>query len=158
MDINATLIGQMITFTLFVLFTMKFVWPPLMRILAERRKKIAEGLAAAEKAHHDLELAERRIKQMLLEAKSQASLIIDHANQRAHQIEEDARDAARQVTERMKKSAEADIAEEINRARAELQKEASELAILCTERLLHKNLDRAANEALLKNLVNELKQ
>lgn len=158
MDINATLIGQMITFILFVLFTMKFVWPPLMKILAERRKKIAEGLAAAEKAHHDLELAERKVKQLILDAKAQASLIIDHANQRAHQIEEEARDAARALTERMKKSAEADIAEEINMVRSNLQKEASELAILCTERLLHKNLDHAANEALLKNLVNGLKQ
>lgn len=158
MDINATLLGQMITFILFVLFTMKFVWPPLMKVLAARRKKIAEGLAAAEKAHHDLELAERKVKQLLLDAKAQASLIIDHANQRAHQIEEEARDAARITTERMKKSAEADIEEEINNAKRTLQKEASELAIRCTERLLHKNLDRAANEVLLKNLVHELQE
>jgi F-type H+-transporting ATPase subunit b len=157
MDINATLLGQMITFAIFVLFSMKFVWPPLMRILTERRKKIADGLAAAEKAHRDLELTERKVKQLLMDAKAQASLIIDHANQRAHQIEEEARDTARQLTERMKKSAEADIAEQINNARTTLQQEASELAILCTERLLHKNLDRAANEALLTNLINELK-
>ena len=158
MDINATLIGQMITFTLFVLFSMKYVWPPLTRILEERRKKIAEGLAAAEKSHHELELTERRVKQMLLDAKSQASLIIDNANQRSHQIEEEARDAARHLSERLKKAAEDEIAEQMNEIRSTLQKEASELAILCTERLLHKNIDRAANEALLKSVVNELKK
>lgn len=158
MDINATLIGQMITFVIFVVFTMKFVWPPLMKMLEERRKKIADGLNAAEKAHHELEVAERKIKQLMLDAKAQASLIIDHANQRAHQIEEEAKEAALHLTERMKKTAEVQIREELDNARTQLQKEASELAILCTERLLHKNLDRAANEALLKNLVNELKQ
>lgn len=157
MDINATLFGQMITFVIFVVFTMKFVWPPLTRVLEERRKKIADGLNAAEKAHHELEVAERKIKQMMLDAKAQASLIIDHANQRAHQIEEEAKEMALHMTERMKKAAEVQIREEIDAARAELQKEASELAILCTERLLHKNLDRAANETLLKNLMSELK-
>jgi len=157
MDINATLIGQMITFAIFVVFTMKFVWPPLMRVLEERRKKIAEGLAAAEKGHHELELAERKVKQMLLDAKAQASLIIDHANQRAHQIEEEAKVAALQLTERMKKAAKADIREETDLARQQLQKEVSELAILCTERLLHKNIDRAANEVFINKLLEELK-
>ena len=157
MDINATLIGQMITFAIFVVFTMKFVWPPLMRVLDARRKKIADGLLAAEKGHHELELAERKVKQILVEAKAQASLIIDNANQRAHQIEEEAKASALHLTERMKSAAKADIREEIDFARQQLQNEAGELAILCTERLLHKNIDHAANEVFLNKLLEELK-
>lgn len=152
MDINATLIGQMITFVIFVLFTMKFVWPPLMRILAERRKKIAEGLAAAEKGHRDLATADHKIKVMIQDAKADASLIIDQANQRAHQIEEQAKADALVLIERMKKAAHAEIEDERNAARQALQEEAVNWAILATEKLLHKQVDRAANEALLKQM------
>lgn len=152
MDINATLIGQMITFIIFVAFTMKFVWPPLMKILDERRKKIAEGLAAAEKGHRDLAATEHKIKQMIQDAKAEASLIVDQANQRAHQIEEQAKDEALHIIERMKKAAKAEIEEERQSLRQSLQEEAVNWAILSAEKLLHKNMDRAANEALLKKM------
>lgn len=155
MDINATLIGQIITFIIFVAFTMKFVWPPLMRILDERRKKIAEGLAAAEKGHRDLAASEHKIKQMIQEAKAEASLIIDQANQRAHQIEEQAKTDALHIIERMKKAAETEIEEERNSVRQALQEEVANLVIASTEKLLHKHIDRAANEALIKQLRNE---
>ncbi len=152
MDINATLIGQMITFVIFVLFSMKYVWPPLMKILEERRKKIAEGLSAAEKGHRDLAAADHKIKAMIQDAKAEASLIIDQANQRSHQIEEEAKAEALQLIERMKKAAHAEIEEERNTARHALQAEAVNWAILATEKLLHKEIDRAANETLLKKM------
>lgn len=155
MDINATLIGQMITFIIFVAFSMKFVWPPLIKILDERRKKIAEGLAAAEKGHRDLATSELKIKQMIQDAKAEASLIIDQANQRAHQIEEQAKTDALHTIDRMKKAADNEIEEERNAARQGLQEEAVHWAILCTEKLLNKHVDRAANEALIKKMKDE---
>lgn len=156
MNINATLFGQMITFVIFVLFTMKFVWPPLMKTLTERRQKIADGLAAAEKGHHDLELAARKIKQMMLDAKAEASLIIDHANQRAHQIEEQMKEEARQQVLRMKQTAEAEIKAERATMMTQLQEEAVNWAILCTEKLLHKNIDHTANQALIRQVEDAL--
>ena len=156
MDINATLFGQMITFIIFVLFTMKYIWPPLMKVLAERRHKIAEGLAAAEKGHHDLELAARKVKQLILDAKAEASLIVDHANQRAHQIEEEARTEALEIIARMKKAGESEIKEEREALRQQLKQEAVDWAFQCTEKLLHKNLDRAANETLIRQMQDAL--
>ncbi|MCX7122579.1 MAG: F0F1 ATP synthase subunit B [Gammaproteobacteria bacterium] len=152
MDINATLFGQMITFIIFVLFTMKYIWPPLMKVLEERRHKIAEGLAAAEKGHHDLELAARKIKQLILDAKAEASLIVDHANQRAHQIEEEARTEALEIIARMKKVGESEISAERDTLREQLKQEAIDWAFQCTEKLLHKNIDRAANEGLIHQM------
>ncbi len=152
MNINATLFGQMITFVIFVAFTMKFVWPPLMKILDERRKKIAEGLAAAEKGHRDLAAADHRIKKMLQDAKAEASLIIDRANQQAHQIEEQAKADALHTIERMKKSAKNELEDERNATRQALQVEAVNWAIMATEKLLHKHVDQAANAALLKQV------
>jgi len=155
MDINATLFGQMITFIIFIAFTMKFVWPPLNKVLEERRKKIAEGLAAAEKGHRELSAAEHKIKTLIQEAKAEASLIVDKANQRAHQIEEQAKEDARHTVERMKKVAQSEIEESRQAARHDLQQEAVNWAIMATEKLLHKHVDHAANEALLKNLKDE---
>lgn len=156
MDINATLFGQMITFVIFILFTMKFIWPPLMKVLEERRLKIAEGLAAAEKGHHDLELAARKVKTMVQDAKAEASLIIDHANQRAHAIEEQAKDEARLAITRMKKIAETEIQDEQAALKLKLRQDAVEWALQATEKLLYKNIDRAANEALIQQVRDEL--
>jgi F-type H+-transporting ATPase subunit b len=156
MDINATLLGQMITFVIFVLFTMKFVWPPLMKVLEERRRKIVDGLAAAEKGHHDLELAARKAKQVIQDAKAEASLIVDHAHQRAHQIEEQAKTEARADILRMKQAAEVEFQEEYRALTLKLKQDAVEWALQCTEKLLHKNVDRAANEALIQAVKEEL--
>lgn len=152
MDINATLFGQMITFAIFIVFTMKFIWPPLMKVLEERRRKIVEGLAAAEKGHHDLELASRKAKQLILDAKAEASLIVDHAHQRAHQIEEQAKEEARAAIVRMKDAAHLEMVDEQNALKLALQQEAVDWALQCTEKLLHKNIDRAANETLIQNM------
>ena len=94
MNINLTLIGQMIAFAGFVWFCMKFVWPPIMAAMQEREQKIADGLAAADRASHDLELAKEKAVERLKEAKEEAAGIIDAANKRANQLVEEAKDAA----------------------------------------------------------------
>ena len=102
MDINVTLIGQMITFLIFVALTMKFIWPPISKSLQERRQKIADGLAAAERGKHELEVAHHKAKEVIREAKAQASVIVEQANHRSHTIEEEARQEARSIIEKMK--------------------------------------------------------
>src|SRR5271165_1529994 len=101
MNINATLLGQMITFAVFVWFTMRFVWPPITKALAERSQKIAEGLAAAERGKHELDLCQQEIVEQLKEAKVNADVIIDQANKRAHQIVDGAKDKAREEGQRL---------------------------------------------------------
>ena len=156
MDINATLIGQMITFAIFIIFTMKFIWPPLMKALEARRKKIADGLAAAERGQHDLQVARHKAKEIVHEAKAQAAVIVEQANQRAHKIDEAAREEARQHSARMKQAATAEIEQQRLEAQQALREQVADLVIQGTERLLKKNIDKAANEALLKDLVKEM--
>jgi F-type H+-transporting ATPase subunit b len=156
MDINATLLGQMITFAIFIWFTMKFVWPPLMNVLEERRKKIAEGLAAADKGRHDLEAAKLQITAELGEAKNQAALIIEHANQRANHMVEEAKDRSRSEGERLLHLAQAEIAQEYNHAKAELLQQVSNLALVGAERILKHNIDAKANQQLLNELIQEI--
>ena len=95
MSINATLIGQMIWFAIFIWITMKFVWPPLQKAMAERQQLIADGLAAAERGKHDLELAAKRSADSLREAKERANGITAEAEKRARQIVDEAKDAAK---------------------------------------------------------------
>jgi len=120
-NINLTLIGQMIAFICFVVFCMKYVWPPIIAAMAEREQKIADGLAAADRASHDLELAQQKAVERLKEAKEEASSIIDAANKRAgNQLVEEAKDAAVVEADRVKASAQAEIEQESNRAREQL--------------------------------------
>lgn len=157
MDINATLIGQIITFILFVAFTMKFVWPPLMKALEQRRRKIADGLAAAERGHHDLEVARHKAKEIVREAKAQATVIIEQANQRAHKTDEAAREEGRKLVERMKQLADTEIEQARLTAEQDLRQQVVDLALQGAEKLIVKNLDKASNEALLNQLLSEVK-
>ena len=109
MNINLTLIGQMIAFVCFVVFCMKYVWPPIIAAMAEREKKIADGLAAADRASHDLELAQEKAVERLKEAKEEAAGIVDSAHKRANTIVEEAKDAAVVEADRVKASAQAEI-------------------------------------------------
>ena len=157
MDINATLFGQIITFAVFIWFTMKFVWPPLMRAMEERRKKIADGLADANKAKHDLELAQLKAKQELQTAKNDAAHIIEQANHRANQIIEQSKEQARVEGDRMLELAQEEVQQEYNRAREELLKEMSGLVIAGAEKVLKKSIDGASNEALIQEVIGEAK-
>jgi F-type H+-transporting ATPase subunit b len=156
MNINLTLIGQSITFALFVWFCFKFVWPPLVSALAERSKKIADGLAAAERGQHEQELAEKRAAEHIKEAKSQATDIISMAQKRAKEIEEAAKDEARAEAERIKTGAAAEIEQEVNRAREHLRKEVIVLAIAGAEKVLKQEVNAAAHASALQDLAAQL--
>lgn len=156
MDINATLFGQMVTFILFVGFTMKFVWPPLMRIMEDRRKKIADGLAAAEKGQRDLELAQIKAREQLVEAKAEASRIIEQANQRANHIVEESKQQARLEGDRLIDLAKSQIEQEYNSARQELMQQVSIIAVAGAEKILKHEVDRKTNDRLINELISEI--
>lgn len=152
MSINATLIGQMITFALLVWFTMKYVWPPLMQALDERKKKIAEGLAAAEKGQHEMELAEKRATGLLREAKDQASDIVGRAQKRAGDVVEESKQNARQEGERIVLAARAEIDREVQKAKEGLRQQVAELAMRAAEQILRQEVDRTRHQAIIDNL------
>jgi len=156
MNINLTLIGQSITFIFFVWFCMKFVWPPLVGALETRKKKIADGLAAAERGAHEKELAEKRAAETLHEAKNQAQEIINQAQKRASEIVEEAKDTARTEGDRIVAAANAEIEQEVNRAREHLRGQVANLVIIGAEKVLKKEIDASANEVILQDLVAQL--
>ncbi|MBW8189818.1 F0F1 ATP synthase subunit B [Neiella marina] len=156
MSINATLIGQTIAFLIFVWFCMKFVWPPLMAAIEERQKKIADGLADAEKAEKRLELADVKAKDQLKQAKSEASEIVEQANKRKNQIVDEAKVEAQAEREKIIAQAQAEIESERNRAREELRTQVSALAIAGAEKILERSIDPAAHSDILDKLASEL--
>ncbi len=156
MDINLTLVVQMLVFGAFVWFTMKFVWPPLSKALEERQEKIADGLAAAERGRRELELAQHRVKDEMKQAKVQASDILEKANRRAVQMIEEAKDDARQEAHKLAKIAEEQISQEVNRAKDTLRKQVAALAVAGAEKILMREIDEQANRALLDNLIEEI--
>ena len=156
MNINATLIGQSFAFMVFVGFCMKYVWPPMMSALETRKKEIADGLAAAARGKQDLQLAQHKATERLHEARVEAQEIIDLANKRADQIIDEAKEQARIEGERIKLAAQAEIDQEVNRAREALRSQVAVLAVAGAERILGKNLDESANSRLVDDLVAEL--
>lgn len=156
MNMNLTIFGQLIAFAIFVGFCMKYVWPPLTSAMAERAKKIADGLDAANRAQRDLELAQEKATDQLRESKEKAAEIIEQANKRANQIVDEAKEAARTEGERILAAAQAEVAQEANRAKEELRKQVSELAIAGAGKILGKSVDVAAHEELLNQLADEL--
>ena len=156
MNINLTLIGQMIAFVCFVMFCMKYVWPPILAAMAEREKKIADGLAAADRASHDLELAKEKAVERLKEAKHEATGIIDAANKRGNQIVEEAKEAAVVEADRVKVSAQAEIEQETNRAREQLRGQVAALSLAGAEKVLGAAIDQEAHADLVDKLAAEL--
>ena len=156
MNINLTLIGQMIAFVCFVMFCMKYVWPPILAAMAEREKKIADGLAAADRASHDLELAKEKAVERLKEAKHEATGIIDAANKRGNQIVEEAKGAAVVEADRVKASAQAEIEQETNRAREQLRGQVAALSLAGAEKVLGAAIDQEAHADLVDKLAAEL--
>jgi F-type H+-transporting ATPase subunit b len=156
MNINLTLIGQSIVFALFVWFTMKFVWPPIMTALTDRKKAIADGIAAGERGAHEKELAEKRAIEKLNEAKQEAQDIISQAQKRASEIVEEAKGNAHTEGERIITAANAEIEQELNRAREELRGQVATLVVSGASKILKREVDAAANEEILKDLVAQL--
>lgn len=156
MNINYTLVGQMIFFAAFVLFCMKYVWPPLVSALAEREKKISDGLAAADRASKDLELAQKKAGEELREAKAQAAELIDQANKRSNQIIDEAKETARQEGERLIAAAQAEIEQEKNRVKEELRAEVAAVAIAGAEKILGSSIDASKHSDMLDKLAAEI--
>lgn len=156
MNINLTLLGQMITFALLVWVTMKYVWPPIIKAMEERQKKIADGLAAAERGKHEQELAEERAKKVLQEAKQQANEIISQAQKRANEIVESSKDTAREESERIKAAAQSEIEQEVNRAREQLRKQVGVIAVAGAERILKKEVDAKTHDQAIQDLAAQI--
>jgi len=156
MNINLTLIGQSITFALFVWFCYAYIWPPLVNAMAARKKQIADGLAAAERGQHEQELAEKKAAEQLKQAKGQAADIIAQAQKRATEIVDEAKNDARTEAERIKLGASAEIEQEVNRAREGLRKEVVALAISGAEKVLKREVDAKAHAATLEEMAAQL--
>ena len=156
MSINATLIGQMITFALLVWFTMKYIWPPLFDSLEQRKKKIADGLAAAEKGHEEMHLAEKKAKGVLKEAKEQSSEIVNLAQKRAGEIVEESKDTAKKEGERLILAAKAQIEQEKQQAKEGLRKEVADLALRAAEQILSAEIDKTKHQDILSKISNQL--
>ena len=156
MNINLTLIGQSITFLIFVWFCMKFVWPFIRNAMDARTQQIAEGLSAAERAHRDLELAKDKVSSQLKDAKLEAASIIEQANRRAAQIIDEAKDRAREEGDRIKASAQAEIEQERNRAREQLRAQVGALAVAGASRILGRAIDENAHRDIVDKLAQEL--
>lgn len=156
MNINATLLGQMIAFAIFTWFCMKYVWPPMMAALAERQKKIAEGLDAASRAELDLQLAQQRATEQLREAKDQAAAIIEQANRRGLSIIEEAKEQARKEGDRVKEGARAEIEQEVMQAKEALRSQVAKLAIAGAEMILQKAVNDEVDAEMIDRLAGEL--
>ena len=140
MNFNFTLVGQLLAFILFVWFCMKYVWPPMLKILEEREKEIADGLNAASEGRRELEEANARKEEILGEAKKEAADLVGQANQRANQLVEEAKTSAQEEAEKIKVSAQNDIEQSAKRAREELRSEVATLAVAGAEKILNSEI------------------
>lgn len=156
MNLTATIFGQTITFLVFVWFCMKLVWPPIMNALAERKKQIADGLAAGERGKHELELASRRAADELRDAKGQAAEVIAQAEKRAAQIVDEAKGTAKAEGDRLIAGAKAEIDQEATRARETLREQVAALAVAGAEKILRREIDAKAHADLLEAIKKEL--
>jgi len=156
MNINLTLLAQAVSFAILIWFTAKFVWPPLLGAIEARQKTIADGLAAAERGRHDLELSAKRAAQELHDGKERASEIIGLAEVRATEIIEEAKGNAKIEGDRIIAGAKAEIEQEVNRAKEGLRKQVSDLAIAGAEKILRREIDAKAHADMLDVIANEL--
>ncbi len=156
MNLNATLLGELIAFVVFVMFCMKYVWPPIIGAIEERQKTIADGLAASDRAAKDLELAQEKATAQLKEAKAQAAAIIEAAKKHEAKIVEEAADKAQAEKEKILAAGHAEIETERNRAKEELRQQVAALAIVGAEKILERSIDAAAHSDILDKLVAEL--
>lgn len=156
MNMNLTLLGQAISFAIFVWFCLKYVWPPILKALEERETRIADGLAAAERGKHELELAEQRATEAMREGKDKAQDFINQAQKRADEIVEAAKEAAREEADRIKAAADAEIEQNRNQARDSLRGEVARLAVVGAEQVLLREIDESAHREVLDKLAASL--
>ncbi|OGT30035.1 MAG: F0F1 ATP synthase subunit B [Gammaproteobacteria bacterium RIFCSPHIGHO2_12_FULL_35_23] len=156
MNINLTLIGQMITFIVFIWFTMRYVWPPITKAMQERQKRISEGLSAAERGKRELELAKHKATEILREAKLNASHLIEQANKRAVQIIEEAKEQARKESQQIIDYAHTEIEQMTANTKDALRKEVADLVVTGAEKVIEKEINKQIHDKVIDELVAEL--
>lgn len=156
MNINLTLFAQLLSFTVFVWFTVKYVWTPIMKALEARKKDIATGLAAAERGQHEQKLAEQRAKVVLSDAKHQAADIVSQAQKRALEIIEQAKVNAQVEGERILSGAHAEIEQESNRVREHLRERLAQLVVAGAEKILQKEINAEAHQHIVEELAKKI--
>ena len=156
MNINLTLFSQALSFAILIWFTVKFVWPPLLAAIESRQKTIADGLADAERAKHDLELAAKRSADILRVAKEKAGEIVASGEKRASEIVEQAKAQAKAEGDRIIVGAKAEVDQEVFRAKEQLRTQVSAIALAGASKILGREIDAKAHSDLLDKLVAEL--
>ena len=156
MNINFTLIAQAITFALFIWFTVKLIWPYLLRAIEARQKTIADGLAAAEEGKRSLELSNKRADEEIRKARARAGELLSQAEKRSAQLIEEAKNAAKEEGNREKAAAKAEIEQEITRAREQLRDHVASLAVAGAEKILRREVDAKAHGELLESIKRQL--
>ena len=156
MDFNLTLIGQTIAMGVFVWFCMKFIWPPIVAALEERRTMVADGLAAGERAQADLEKAQAQAQTIVDEAKNQALEIVDQANRRGQTLVDEARTEGERERQRKIDAAGVEIEQQRNQVREELRGQVSAIALASAEKILQREIDAEAHRDILGRLAGEL--
>ena len=157
MSFNLTLIAQAVAFALFIWFTVKFVWPPLLRAIEARQKTIADGLAAAEQGKRSLEVSIRQGEESVKQGRDRATEIVAQAEKRAGQMVEEARAQAKEEGNREKAAAQAEIDQQVSRAREALREQVAALAVAGAEKILRREVDTKAHADLLAQLKQELR-
>ena len=156
MNINLTLIGQAISFAIFVWFCMKYVWPPITSALEQRKKTIADGLSAAELGQQSLEKAKADVEVKLAEAKSEAKNIISMAEKRQGDILDEATVKASEETSKRFKLAEQEVEQLSMKLKESLKKDVSRLVVEGAEMILKKEIDKSAHDKAIKDLVTKI--
>jgi F-type H+-transporting ATPase subunit b len=156
MSFNLTLIAQAVAFALFIWFTIKFVWPPLLRAIEARQKQIADGLAAGEQGRQSLEVSKRKSDETVAEARGRAADIVSQAEKRGAQLVEEAKNTARDEAGREKAAAKAEIQQEASRAREQLRDQVAMLAVAGAEKILRREVDARAHADLLDGIKKQL--
>ena len=156
MNMNATLILQSIAMMVFVWFCMKFIWPPVLKAMDERRAKIADGLAASDRAEKALADANQEVEEQIKAARDKAGEIVEQANQRHGQILDQAKDDAVSERQRQVAAGEAEITQSANQAREELRATVANLAVLGARQILEREVDEEAHRELLDKLIAEI--
>lgn len=156
MNINATLFGQAVVFAVLIWFTVKFIWPPLLQAIEDRQKKIADGLAAAERGQKELQQSHGDAAEIVNEAREKALKIVDQASRRSNEIIDEARVTAIAEGQRLVGDARQEVQLEQSRARDALRKDVARLAVAGASRLLEREIDPAAHADLIEKLANEI--
>ena len=156
MSFNLTVIAQAVAFALFIWFTVKFVWPPMLRAIEARQKQVADGLAAAEQGKKSLEVSSKQAEQAIQEARGRAGEVIAQAERRAGQLIEEAKNAAKAEGDREKAAAKADIQQEVSRAREQLREQVAALAVAGAEKILRREVDAKVHADLLDGIKKQL--